>query len=60
MQKSTLQTVEREKQFDELQGAIINQMKGSEAVIAKQPDIDQLQLENEHLHKKIDRLEKED
>ena len=52
--------MEREKQFDELQGAIINQMKGSEAVIAKQPDIDQLQLENEHLHKKIDRLEKED
>ena len=55
MQKSTLETEEREKQFDELQGAIVNQMKESEAVIAKQRDIiDQLQLENEHLQEEID------
>lgn len=58
VQKSTLETAEREKQFNELQGVIINQMKESEAVIAKQRDIiDQIQLENEHLQEEIDRLE---
>ena len=60
VQKSTLETAERDKQFDELHGAFITQVKELEAVITKQRDIiDQLQLENEHLQEEIDRLEKE-
>ena len=55
VQKSTLETAERDKQFDELQGAFITQVNELKAVTAKQRDIiDQLQLENEHLQEEID------
>ena len=59
VQKSTLETAEREKQFDELLGALSTHMTELEAVVTKQRDIiDQLQFENEHLQEEIDRLEK--
>ena len=59
MQKSTLETAEREKQCDELLGAFSTHVKELEAVVTKQRDIiDQLQFENEHLQEEIDRLEK--
>ena len=59
VQKSTLETAEREKQFDELLGALSTHMKELEAVVTKQRDIiDQLQFENEHLQEEMDRLEK--
>ena len=59
VQKSTLETAEREKQFDELLGAFSTHVKELEAVVTKQKDIiDQLQFENEHLQEEIDRLEK--
>ena len=59
MQKSTLESAEREKQFHELLGAFSTHMKELEAVVTKQRDIiNQLQFENEHLQEEIDRLEK--
>jgi len=59
VQKSTTETANREKQFDEFQGAFSTRVKELEAVIAEQRDlIDQLQSENEHLQEEIDRLEK--
>ena len=59
VQKSTLETAEREKQFDELLGAFSTHVKELETVVTKQKDIiDQLQFENEHLQEEIDRLEK--
>ena len=58
VQKSTTETANREKQFDEFQDAFSTRVKELEAVIAEQRDlIDQLQSENEHLQE-IDRLEK--
>ena len=59
VQKSTLETAEREKQFDELLGAFSTHVKELEAVVTKQKNIiDQLQFENEHLQEEIDQLEK--